>query len=74
MSNSLQPHGTSSPLTSPGQNTGVGNLSLLQGNLPNAGIKPKSPALQTNSLPSEPLGKPPVFSKLGIKYLSITPG
>ena len=31
MSNSLQPHGLYSPWNSPGQNTGVGNLSLLQG-------------------------------------------
>ena len=26
--------------------------------LPNPGFKPRSPALQTNSLPSEPPGKP----------------
>ena len=31
MSDSLQPHGLCSPLNSPGQNTGVGSLSLLQG-------------------------------------------
>ena len=31
MSNSLQPHGLSSPWNSPGQNTVVGSLSLLQG-------------------------------------------
>ena len=30
------------------------------GDLPNLGIKPRSPALQPNSLPSEPPGKPPV--------------
>ena len=29
-----------------------------QGDLPNPGIKPRSPALQENSLPSEPQGKP----------------
>ena len=28
------------------------------GNLPNLGIEPRSPALQANSLPSEPQGKP----------------
>ena len=27
------------------------------GDLPNSGIEPKSPALQTDALPSEPLGK-----------------
>ena len=28
------------------------------GGLPDPGIEPRSPALQTDSLPSEPLGKP----------------
>ena len=28
------------------------------GDLPNPGIEPRSPALQTGALPSEPLGKP----------------
>ena len=31
VSNSLRPHGLYSPLNSPGQTTGVGSLSLLQG-------------------------------------------
>ena len=39
---------------SPGQNTGVGSLSLLQGNLPNSGIEPSSPTLPVDSLPAEP--------------------
>ena len=43
---------------SPGQNTGVGSLSLLQGICPNPGIEPRSPALQADSLPAEPQGKP----------------
>ena len=30
--------------------------SLLQGNLPNPGIKPRSPTLQVDSLPAEPPG------------------
>ena len=38
---------------SPGKNTGVGYHSLLQGSLPDPGIKPGSPTLQTDSLPSE---------------------
>ena len=58
MSGSLPPQGLYSPWNSPGQNTGVGSLSLLQGNLPNPGIKPRSPALQEDSLPAEPQGKP----------------
>ena len=37
VSNSLQPHGLYSPWNSPGQNTGVGSLSLLQGIFPTQG-------------------------------------
>ena len=55
---SLRLHGLYSPWNSPGQNTGVGSISLLQGNLPNPGIEPRSPALQADSLPAEPPGKP----------------
>ena len=40
-----------------GQNTGVGSLSLLQG-IFNPGIEPRFPALQADSLPAEPHGKP----------------
>ena len=47
-----------SPWNSPGQNTGVGSRSLLQGIFPTQGIKPRSPALQVDSLPAEPPGKP----------------
>ena len=39
-----------------GQNTGVGSLSLLQE--PSPGIEPRSPALQVDSLPADPQGKP----------------
>ena len=41
-----------------GKNTGVGGHALLQGNLPNPGVELRSPALQADSLPSEPPGKP----------------
>ena len=58
VSNSLQPHGLYSPWNSLGQNTRVGSLSLLQGNLPNPGIEHRSSTLQTDSLPAEPQGKP----------------
>ena len=57
-SNFLQPHGLYSPWNSPGQNIGVDSLSLLQGNLPNTGIEPRSPALQMDSLPAESQVKP----------------
>ena len=43
---------------SPGQNTGVGCHVLPPGDLPEPGIEPRSPALQTDSLLSEPPGKP----------------
>ena len=39
MSDSLQPH----PWNSPGQNTGVGSLSLLQGVFPTQGLNPGLP-------------------------------
>ena len=58
MSDSLWPYGLYSPWNSPGQNTGVGSLLLLQGNSPNPGIKPRSPTLQMDCLPTEPQGKP----------------
>ena len=58
MSNSLGPHGLYSPWNSPGQNTGVGSLSLLHGIFPTQGLKPRSPALQADYLPAKPLGKP----------------
>ena len=43
MPNSLQPHGLISPWNSPGQNTGVGNLSLCQGIFPTQGLNPGLP-------------------------------
>ena len=39
----LQPHGLYSPWNSPGQNTGVGSLSLLQGTFPTQGLNPGLP-------------------------------
>ena len=42
---------------SPGKNTGMGCHLLLQGNLPHPGTEPGSPALQADSLPTEPPGK-----------------
>ena len=54
MYNSLQPHELYSPWNSPGQSTGVGSLSLLQGVFPTPGIEPKSPTLRADSLPAEP--------------------
>ena len=36
----LRPHGLYGPWDSPGQNAGVGNLSLRQGIFPNQGLNP----------------------------------
>ena len=43
VSDSLQPHGLYGPWNSPGQNTGVGGLSLLQGIFPTQGSNPGLP-------------------------------
>ena len=43
MSNSLGPHGLYSSWNSPGQNSGVGSLSLLQGIFPTHGSNPGLP-------------------------------
>ena len=62
MSNSCRPHGISLPGSSvhgdsPGKNTSVGCSNSPPEELPNPGIESGSPALQVNSLPSEPPGK-----------------
>ena len=63
MSDSLRPHRLYSPWNSPGKNTGVGGLSIPSPeDFSDPGIKPRSPALQADSLPSEPPGKP-VYGK-----------
>ena len=61
-----------SPWNSPGQDTGVGSLSLLPGNLPNPGMEPRSPALQVDSLPADHKGSPWVLlmSSLPIPLLT----
>ena len=71
MSDSLQPYGLGSPWNSPGQNIGVDNCSLLQGDLPNPGIEPRSAALQADSLPAELQGKP---KNTGVGGLSLLQG
>ena len=66
VSDSLRPRGLYSPWNSPGQNTGVGSLSLLQGIFPTQGWNPSLPHCrqilyqlsQADSLPTELSGKP----------------
>ena len=52
----LQPYRLLCPWNSPGKNTGVGSFSS-PGDLTNPEIKPRSSALQADSLPSESPGK-----------------
>ena len=58
MSDSLQCHRLYSLWYSSGQNTGVGSCCLLQESS-NTELEPRSPALQVDSLPTEPPGSPP---------------
>ena len=46
----------------------MGYYALLQGNLPNPGIEPRSPTLQADSFPSEPPRKP---KNTGVGSLSL---
>ena len=63
MSNSLRPHGLYSPWNSPGQNTGLGSLSLLQEIFPTQGWNPGLPHCKKN-LPSYSLA-PDYISLIG---------
>ena len=67
VSDSLRPHGLYSPWNSPGQNAAADSLSFSR-DLPNPGITPRSPALQADSLPAEPQGKP---KNTGVGRLSL---
>ena len=53
VSDSLRPHGLYSPWNSPGQDTGVGSLSLLQGIFPNQGSNSGLPHGRQISLSAE---------------------
>ena len=55
-------------MRSPGKNTGVNS----QGDLPDSGIEPRSPALKADSLPYEPPGRV-TFIKLGRSLASPGP-
>jgi len=52
----------------------MGSYFLLQEDLPDPGIEPRSPALQADTLPSEPPGKPvhtyiyTIYSEVKIKH------
>ena len=57
-STDYSPSSSSVHRDSPGKSIGAGNHSLLQGIILDLGIKPRSPTLWADSLPSEPLEKP----------------
>ena len=65
VSDSLRLHELYSPWNPPGQNTGMGSLSLLYGifltQRSNPGIELGSPTLEADALTSEPPGKPLVY-------------
>ena len=64
--------GLYSTWNSPGQNTGVGSLSLLQGIFPTQESNPReSRLLPADSLPAEPQGKP---KNTGVGSLSLLQG
>ena len=73
VSNSLWPHGLYSSWNSPGQNTGLGKLSLLQGNLTNPGLLHCRWILYQLSHKGNPLVAYTVFKlkKLSIIYICI---
>ena len=68
MSNSLKPHGLYSLWDSPGQNTGVGRHSLLQGIFPTQGWNPDLPHCMWILLPTEP---PRKHKNIGVGCLSL---
>ena len=61
VSNSLQPRGLYSPWDSPGQNTGVGSLSLLWGIFPTQGLKAGFLHCRWIFLSAEPQGSPRIL-------------
>ena len=68
LSYSLQPHGLYSPWNSPGQNTGVGSLFLLQRIFQTQESNPGLPHCRQSLLPAEPQGKP---KNTGVGSLSL---
>ena len=68
MSDSLRPHGLWGPWNSPGQNTGVGSLSLLQGIFLTKGSNP----LWADSLLAEPPGNPSALHRMFMLLLVLT--
>ena len=67
VSDSLQPHELYSPWNSPGQNTGVGSLSLLQGIFQTQGSNPGLPHCRRIPYQLSHKGSP-IYAKLFLKW------
>ena len=71
VSNILRPHRLHSPWNSPGQNTGVGSLSLFQGIFPIRVLNPSLLHCRQILSPAEPQRKP---KNTGVGSLSLLQG
>ena len=71
VSDSLRPHGLYSPWSSPGQNTGVGSLSLLQRIFPTQGLNPGLPHCRQILYQLSHKGRP-IFEIEILKYSNLT--
>ena len=62
------PHGLYSPWNSPGQNTGVGSLSLLQGIFPTHGLNPGLPHCRTILYQMSHKGSPRILEWVAFSF------
>ena len=69
---SLQPHGLYSPWNSPGQYSGVGSLSLLQGIFPTQGLNPGLPHCRWILYQLSPKGSPRILQWVAYPFCSGT--
>ena len=70
VSDSLWPHELYSPLNSPGQNTRVGSLSLLQGIFPSQGLNPGLPHYRHTLYQLSPKGSPRILEWVAYPFSS----
>ena len=72
VSDSLQPHRLHGPWNSPGQNTGVGSLSLLQGIFPTQGSNPGLPHCGRILYPVSHQGSPRILEWVAYPFSSVS--
>ena len=68
VSDSLWPQGLYSPWNSPGQNTGVGSLSLLHGIFPTQGLNPGLPYCRQNLYQLSHKGSPRILGWVAYSF------